>query len=944
MKPISRNVITTGSGGVVNCFDRFFFKCGRVVSGNPWKFILGSILVTALSSLGFLNLHVEQRAERLWIPQDSDYVKTMDWQAANFPQDQRLEMILYEAEDNVLKADYVRTMFQIHQEVMQLIAKDGYGNNLTLENVCFRIPAIGGQEKAPEKLKKKHLRPRDPEESFDWSLALEKEVYYQVFSALPTACVELSILEAWGYDPSTYQALEDGDVVDAINSAKALSTFAIGVDFTDYLGGVTRNATGHVTGAKTALVKVVTRVNKTEVDRQDLKRSHAGLAERVDKGLFNWEGEYIQFLKNFSDLPDGLRIIPFSQRSFGEISSDTIMGDVLYLAVGSVVLFIYVQVMLGSFNMVEGRSVLSMLGILAAFMAVAISFGLCAGIGLPYGPVHSILPLLLLGLGVDDMFVIIQSFNNLDNQEESLPEDLRTRMGLTLRHAGVAVTVTSLTDFAAFLIGATTVLPALRSFCIYSAVGVLVLYVLQITFFTAWFTLDQRRLEDNRNGALWCYKHENWSPNKCSRKEFFKDVFAKYYTNFLLKKPVKILVLLATLALFCACAWGVTGLRQEFNMIWFIPQTSYLFQFLSRLQVYYPGAGERGTVYLGLLDYPRELYKVGNLTKALQENKFVSHVDSWFDAMADYTLRDVGEDIRDKPLNDSFFRQSLSAFLFSPAGAKYQTYFHFDGNLAIGKPAPSVLASKFDYVHCSLDERDEQIQAMEEVKQLIKNTGFSAFAEAIAFQYAGWETNKIIFVELIRNLCLALTAVLVMTLVLLANFLASAYVLVCVVFTLIDVMALMTWWGLTVDIITCINLVLCIGLCVDYSVHIALHFLRVTEGCRDARVRQTVREIGSPVINGACSTFLAIAFLAFSSSHVFITFYKIFFGVFIFGVYHGLVFLPVVLSLIGPLPPTHDESCRNPEGVIPPANDSEDPDRLLPDAPARTGEFSDPVK
>ena len=37
-----------------------------------------------------------------------------------------------------------------------------------------------------------------------------------------------------------------------------------------------------------------------------------------------------------------------------------------------------------------------------------------------------------------------------------------------------------------------------------------------------------------------------------------------------------------------------------------------------------------------------------------------------------------------------------------------------------------------------------------------------------------------------------------------------------------------------------------------------------------------------------------------SQSHVFTTFFKIFFLVVAFGLYNGLVFLPVVLSLIGP--------------------------------------------
>ncbi|KAK7071449.1 hypothetical protein SK128_025018, partial [Halocaridina rubra] len=237
-------------------------------------------------------------------------------------------------------------------------------------------------------------------------------------------------------------------------------------------------------------------------------------------------------------------------------------------------------------------------------------------------------------------------------------------------------------------------------------------------------------------------------------------------------------------------------------------------------------SGERGTVYLGPLDYPQELYKIGELTDAMRANQYISTIDSWYDSMVNYTWKDSGEDIRGKALNDTFFRQSLSTFLFSPIGSKYQTYFHFDGELTIAQPTPLVLACKFDYMHRSLLGSLEQITAMDQTKQLVKDAAFSDFAAPISFKYSSWETDKIIFHELIRNLSLAMVAVLIMTLILLANLTASLFVLVCVALTLLDVMALMSWWGLTVDIITCINLVLCIGLCVDYSAHIALHFLQ----------------------------------------------------------------------------------------------------------------------
>merc|ERR1712059_226736 len=44
----------------------------------------------------------------------------------------------------------------------------------------------------------------------------------------------------------------------------------------------------------------------------------------------------------------------------------------------------------------------------------------------------------------------------------------------------------------------------------------------------------------------------------------------------------------------------------------------------------------------------------------------------------------------------------------------------------------------------------------------------------------------------------------------------------------------------------------------------------------------------------------AFILTAGSASHVFSTFFKIFFLVVLFGLYHALVFLPVLLSLMGP--------------------------------------------
>ena len=58
--------------------------------------------------------------------------------------------------------------------------------------------------------------------------------------------------------------------------------------------------------------------------------------------------------------------------------------------------------------------------------------------------------------------------------------------------------------------------------------------------------------------------------------------------------------------------------------------------------------------------------------------------------------------------------------------------------------------------------------------------------------------------------------------------------------------------------------------------------------------------MGPAVLNGGVSTLIAFILLLSSDSYFFLTFFKIFFLTVLFGVWHGLVLLPVLLSLIGP--------------------------------------------
>ena len=82
-------------------------------------------------------------------------------------------------------------------------------------------------------------------------------------------------------------------------------------------------------------------------------------------------------------------------------------------------------------------------------------------------------------------------------------------------------------------------------------------------------------------------------------------------------------------------------------------------------------------------------------------------------------------------------------------------------------------------------------------------------------------------------------------------------------------------------------------------VHICHAFLTVS-GSKRERAHAALLDMGPAVLNGGLSTLIAFILLLSSDSYFFLTFFKIFFLTVLFGVWHGLVLLPVLLSLVGP--------------------------------------------
>ena len=127
----------------------------------------------------------------------------------------------------------------------------------------------------------------------------------------------------------------------------------------------------------------------------------------------------------------------------------------------------YTIVVLSSCSPIHLRIWVAIVGLLTIVISYIASYSVCGLAGWNTGGIHQLLAFVLLCIGVDDVYVIV---NALDQTDFNMP--LEKRFQIAFYNAGTNVTVTTLTNVVSFGITATTTIISLRSFCIYATVGV----------------------------------------------------------------------------------------------------------------------------------------------------------------------------------------------------------------------------------------------------------------------------------------------------------------------------------------------------------------------------------------------------------------------------------------------------------------------------------------
>ena len=112
-------------------------------------------------------------------------------------------------------------------------------------------------------------------------------------------------------------------------------------------------------------------------------------------------------------------------------------------------------------------------------------------------------PFLLLAVGVDNIYVMVQTYQNDERAAcESVPEQIARVVG----KVGPSMLLTGTTQAASFLISAMTPMPGVRAFSLYASLAIGLNFLLQSTCFVALLSLDARRERAKRLDMLCCVR------------------------------------------------------------------------------------------------------------------------------------------------------------------------------------------------------------------------------------------------------------------------------------------------------------------------------------------------------------------------------------------------------------------------------------------------------
>ncbi|KAF9676396.1 hypothetical protein SADUNF_Sadunf09G0134200 [Salix dunnii] len=186
-----------------------------------------------------------------------------------------------------------------------------------------------------------------------------------------------------------------------------------------------------------------------------------------------------------------------------------------------------------------------------------------------------------------------------------------------------------------------------------------------------------------------------------------------------------------------------------------------------------------------------------------------------------------------------------------------------------------IRASEFRTYHTPVNKQGDYVNALRAARDFSSRISNSLKIEIFPYSvfYIFFEQYLDIWRIALINISIALGAIFIVCLVITSSFWCSAIILLVLVMIVVDLMGVMAVLDIQLNAISVVNLIMSIGIAVEFCVHIAHAFL-VSHGDRGQRAKEALSTMGASVFSGITLTKLVgVIVLCFARSEVFVVYY-----------------------------------------------------------------------
>ena len=129
------DICERGSSQFVKLLEKGFYNWGCFVARRPWHIIAASLFLTVICSIGLINLRFLADFSELWVAKGSPYLANNKWLFENFPNDKRIQNLIFHAEPggNILSPESLKFMMRLHKKISEIRPQ-----NVSFQDICYR--------------------------------------------------------------------------------------------------------------------------------------------------------------------------------------------------------------------------------------------------------------------------------------------------------------------------------------------------------------------------------------------------------------------------------------------------------------------------------------------------------------------------------------------------------------------------------------------------------------------------------------------------------------------------------------------------------------------------------------------------------------------------------------------------------------------------------------